>query len=195
MTLDKVLMRRAWLVSALLLSAAPAWAESPEPPEGPSTHRLRVATGFGHWFGSTVGFPHGISTPTVGVGVRPGLSFMEVRAQYTFSTKSLRLPSGAESHVGFALLELVASREMRVGNQRLNAYAGLDGVLVHARDVGYGFGMVIGAEYLFGTKLGAQNTFGVFMNAREVFYRLPGERTKLTDPEAQIDLGAVMTLF
>lgn len=186
-------MRRALVFAAILLThAAPAFAA---PPETPSPHRVRVSTGFGHWFGSTVGFPQGISTPTVGLGVRPGVSFLEVRAQYAFSTKRLQLPSGAESHVGFALLGLVANREMRLGNQRLNVYAGADGLLVHANDTGFGFGMVIGAEYLFATKLGAENAFGVFMNAREVFYRLPGERTKLTDPEAQFDLGVVMTLF
>jgi len=162
----------------------------------PSSTRVRVALGFGHWFGSTVGSPKGISTPALGIGVRPGVSFLEVRVEYALSIRELDLPSSNSSRVGFAVLELVANKEMRVGDQTLNAHVGPLGVLVHAGSrVGGGFGLVIGAEYLFNLALAFPSAIGVFVHAREVFYRLGPERTTLTTPEAQIDLGVVATAF
>jgi hypothetical protein len=182
---------------------APASAEKPGASEV-SRRRVAVSLGFSHWFGPTFGSPDGFTTPMVAVGVRPALSFLEIRARYTRSTSAAapRDTAGGEpvrGLVGFASLELLVSRELRVGRHALNAFAGPAALLDHAggSSVGYGFGVALGVEYTIRTGLAQGHAAGPFLGARQVFYVLPDDRFGLGDArrDAQIDLGLLTTLF
>jgi hypothetical protein len=170
---------RALLLVAICAVGGSARAD--ELPEA-STHRLHLALGFSHWFGPTLGSPDGFTTPAVAVGVRPGVAFLELVARYTVSL---------ESHIGFASLEVLATREMHLGNQALVAHVGPLGLVSHGGEPSpaAGYGVAFGLEYLFATGLGAGNALGIFLGTRVVYGFGDGRR------DAQIDLGVIATIF
>jgi hypothetical protein len=159
---------------------------------------VRLALGFSHWFGPTLGSPDGVTTPAVAVGVRPGLSFLEMCARYAVSLEPIERDE-VPGRVGFLSLEVVASREMRAGNQTLLASVGPFGLLDHAGgSLAGGYGVVFDVEYLFETGLPGRIAMGIFLATRVVYYALPGEERDLLGDarrDAQIDLGLVATIF
>jgi hypothetical protein len=165
----------------------------------PSDHRLVGTLGFAHWFGSTFGSPDGISTPELSLGGRPGLSWLDLRFRYSLSLKRFDLPDGRRSYVGFASLEVLVSRELRIGSQALNGFVGVEGSINHSiGGVGNGLGVVLGAEYLLATGLGHRHAAGFFVVTHEILYTLPGDSSNLLNNprrDAQVDLGVVTTLF
>lgn len=166
----------------------------------PSSHRVAASVGFSHWFGPTFGSPDGVSTPMFSVGVRPGLSFAEIKARYTRSALSAASPGGGSGLVGFASLELLLCRELRSGRQSLTGFAGVLLLFTHAGSpsLGGGYGAVLGAEYVLRTGLARSHAAGIFVAAHEVFYTLPWDRLDFYEAsrrDAQIDLGLTTTLF
>ena len=178
-------------------SATPQTAAGEAP--GPSKHRLAVSVGFSHWFGRTLGNPDGYTTPSICIGVRPGLGFLELRARYAITVVPLTLQSGVQTRAGFASLEVTINRELRIGGTSLAVFAGPLGVLFHSDGgVAPGFGVVAGVEYLFITGLPHGNSVGVVLGIRGVYYHLPGEHLNLLTEarrDAQVDLGLIGTLF
>jgi hypothetical protein len=195
---------RLALSSLLVLGAAalPTRAARAEGADdaAPSRHRVAASVGFSHWFGSTFGSPDGVSTPMFAVGLRPGLSFVEIKARYTRSAAPAAVPGAARGLVGFASTELLLCRELRSGRQSLTGFAGALALFTHAGSpsIGGGYGAVLGAEYLVRTGLARSHAAGIFLAAHEVFYALPGERRDALEAprrDAQIDLGLTTTLF
>lgn len=170
---------------------------APAPEARPSDRQLSLSLGFSHWFGPRLGTPEGLDTPTVSLGVRPALRFVELRLRYAGSTRALDLPTGVRSHVGFVSVEATVTHGLAVGAQRIDLYAGPLATLVHSNGATAGMGILIGTRLLIRAgKAGI--AIGPFFEARSVFYKLPGERGGLLDPgrrDAQIDLGVVATAF
>jgi hypothetical protein len=167
--------------------------------EAASKQRLSVALGFSHWFGATFGSPDGYSTPGLEVGVRPRLSWLELRLRYVLSVIPPTLPDGHRGVVGFASLGLVADKELRVGRHSLVGLAGIELALDHTdRGAGWGLGIAVGAEYLLRTGARHDHAVGLAVTAHELFYALPGDAMNLFDHsrrDAQIDISVITTVF
>src|SRR5262245_1062696 len=103
------------LLSLLLLAAEP----QPEAevvgqkPAAPPALSFAVTVGSSHWVGQTFGTPIGLSTPSIAVGVHPGLRWLELGLRYSLAIAPLPLPGGGQGRVGFVSLEAVLTREMR----------------------------------------------------------------------------------
>ncbi|MHB8878327.1 MAG: hypothetical protein ACYC8T_31915 [Myxococcaceae bacterium] len=184
------------LLSTLTLGAAPGLSGGDGEPVGASSRRLSLTLGFAHWFGRTFDAPPGIGTPAVGIGIRPGVSFLEVRARYLFTLAPLTRLSGERSRYGQASLALVLCRELSSAGHSLNAFAGPLGVLTHggAPGVAGGYGAVVGVEYLIASGLSGANRFGIFTQSQALSYSLPGDSPGMRS-DVQVDLGFVATLF
>jgi hypothetical protein len=199
----------AFALLMLVTTAAPAAAQeapvtpTPTPTAAPtataparSDHRIAVWLGFSHWFGPTFGSPDGFTTPTIGIAVRPGLPFLEVRLRYTIAIGPVQLASGADEHVGFLSLEVALSHEISFDEQTLEIYAAPFGTFVHAAGATGGAGIAVGARWLI--DLSDTVSLGPFFEGRTVFYVLPGDMGDLFDnphTDAQLDLGAVLSVF
>jgi hypothetical protein len=176
-------------------ASAPAedTAEREAPPSG---HRVVAFLGFAHWFGPTFGSPEGFTTPVAGVGVQPGLPFLEVRLRYTIAAGPVQLPSGADEHVGFLSLEVALTHIMSFGGQSIEIYAAPFGTLVHAAGATGGAGVAIGARWL--VDLSDSVALGPFFEGRTVLYVLPGDTGDLFDDphnDAQLDLGIAVSIL
>jgi len=183
----------AWIVATALSVEAPNVQGSTSP--GVTAHRIQISAGFAHWFGSAFASPDGLSTPTITLGIRPGVWFLELRARYTFALVPISLGSGESGRVGFGSLALVANRELGHRGQTLNAFAGPLGALCHdSTGTRPGFGLVVGTEYLFDPGWAAGNKLGPFMQVHELFYVLPSSGGQLRR-DAQVDLGVTITWF
>jgi hypothetical protein len=95
--------------------------------------------------------------------------------------------------VGFASLEVVASRTLSVGGQSLEIFAGPLGLLDHAATgVSGGLGVVLGFSWLI--DLGPAMKLGPTCSTRGTFALLPGERDfGRARRDAQVDLGLAAT--
>ncbi len=194
---DRGTPREQTPADATASDATPSDLQTPAPSaRARSDHRLSLWLGFSHWFGGTFGSPDGIGTPGLGVGVRPGLSFLEVRARYTVSVTALTLPAGGSSTVGFASLELVATHGLELDRNRIDLYAGPLGAMVHSSGITGAMGFVIGVQWTFVIGTSADVALGVTFEGRQVFYVLPGDpHDILNSPrrDGQMDLGVVLT--
>jgi hypothetical protein len=168
------------LVLALLLAQA-------TPAEPSSGHRANATIGLSHWFGPTFGNQDGLTTPTIGLGVQPGVRFLEIRVRYALALTHSPL-------VGFLTLGLVATKELQFNKQHLEVYAGPEGLMVHDGAATFGFAGNLGARWMFDIPTRITHSAGLFFEAREVFYTLPGDPSGFRH-DAQIDLGGVVTLF
>jgi len=161
-----------------------------------SPQQMAIWIGFSHWFGETFGSPDGVGTPTFAFGVRPGLSFLDVRLRYTVAVDALELPDGEPSNIGFLSLELALTHGLSLGSQRIDVFAGpLAGVL-HA-DGGSGIlGAVLGSRLMIAA--GRDVAIGGFFEGRQVFYVLPDDPEGILEEprrDGQFDLGVVATFF
>lgn len=191
------LLRAVLLIASLSALARPARADA-DAPLAPSKRRVALSLGFSHWFGATFGSPDGLKTPTVGIGVRPGVSYLEARLRYSVSFPELALPSGARSHVGFLSLEWLLCKELAVRSTRANLYAGPLGLVAHAGSATGGLGAVLGAQILLETRAPSRLGVGFFFEGREIFYRLREDTGTIFDHarrDGQMDLGLVAAVF
>lgn len=174
---------------ALAATALLLVADAPPPPFTPSRQRVWVAVGFSHDFGATYGAPDGLKTPMVGLGLRPGLSFLELRARYTYSVAPLARVDGGSERLGLASLAAVLTRELAVGGEAMDLFGGVLGLVSHgsAPGVGFGYGATLGADYLIDLgRLGLR--LGPCLAVHALFYGAPGEAGAVRR-EAQVDLG------
>ncbi|HTU60973.1 MAG TPA: hypothetical protein VMF89_21115, partial [Polyangiales bacterium] len=113
------------------------------------------------------------STPAFVVGVRPGLSWLQLRLHYTASIYKLELPTnGKKSSVGFANFDALLSRELRVAGERMIVLGGFSGGFVHtSQGIGPAFGSVLAAHYMI--DVSPSIALGPFFDFRWQLYRLP----------------------
>ena len=183
-------------LSLVLAVAAPRLACAEPTPASP--RRLAIGIGFSHWFGTTFGSPDGVSTPTLFVGVRPALRFLELRFRTTFSVVDFDYRTGRHGPASFTSLGLLVEHELHVGRQSLGVFLGPEVIAVRADGTSFGFDLALGFDFLIETGLRPRHTVGLFVAAREVFYRLGSDSASLFDAslrDGQIDLGVMTTLF
>ncbi len=190
----------------------PSTASAPSPTDEtaaavarePSDHELFFNVGFSHWYGGTFGAPAGYTTPALVVGVRPGLSLLELRAHYTVSVYDLPLPGGEEGIVGFGNLDVLFSHEIRRGEERMLMGFGPSGGFVHTRDgFGLAFGAVLAARMMI--DLSDSAALGPFFDARAQWYKLPNSdkpvydevdgRVQAGHSDAQLQVGVAVSFW
>lgn len=179
-------------------SGLPAEAAAPKEPAQPKL-RFKVSLGFSHWFGQQFGEPFGMYTPMVMVGVRPNFEFVELRLRYTMTAVLVPVPGDTEHRVGFTNLEVVFTRSVKIGKERLEIYIGEFATLVNisTHSVGGGFGAVFGFEWTFLTHLPGNANLGLLFATRGSYFHLPGDNRDWLKFEmrkdAQMDLAFVAT--
>lgn len=194
-------------LALLLLTQAFASLASAQPTQGEQTaashsdpealradRRVAISLGFAHWFGETFNAPDGMTTPTLSVGMRPGLSFLELRLRYSLAVKALPLPERDKEHVGFAALEVALTHGLEVGSSRIDLLAGPFAGLVHAGGVAPAPGALFGAQWT--VRVVSNFALGGFFEGRMFWYVLPDDsRNLFSSPrrDAQIDLGLLAT--
>lgn len=170
-------------------AAQDASSAVPPDPKKPATVAAFVNVGFSHWFGETFGAPAGMTTPALVVGVRPGLEFLELRAHYTLSVLRHELPSNGErSLVGFANLDVLLSRELRVAGERMMVQCGPSAGFVHTNEgLGLAYGVVFATRYLI--DMGEHFALGPFFDVRWQSYDLPGSPNSDAKDEGLLNAG------
>jgi hypothetical protein len=181
----------AILVLATLAAGRRSVAAEPpvvaaKPADGPSARELFLDVGFSHWWSNTFGALVGASTPALVVGVRPGVPWLELRLHYTVSLEALTLPTnGQKSRVGFANLDVLLERELRVAGERMMILGGVAGGFVHtSQGLGPALGSVIGVRYLI--DVSARWAVGPFFDLRWQAYKLPGSDRPLYEVEGSL---------
>lgn len=146
-----------------------------------------------------------MTTPALVVGVRPGISLLEIRAHYTVSLDKHELPTNGErSHVGFANLDLLMTRELRASNERMILQFGPAAGFVHTKQgLGFAYGAVLAARYMI--DMGKGFALGPFFDARWQLYDLPGSDVPLYEvddgkleaghSDAQSHVGVALSLW
>lgn len=113
------------------MGSSPAAAEEPEkaPPAAqvtePSNTRLRFDVGFAHWFPDQFRHGNDVTSQSFGMGVRPGLSWAELRVRYDRTrVKSLETDPFAPAFDGrraqFFTAEAALSRTLRLGDAQID---------------------------------------------------------------------------
>lgn len=160
-----------------------------------STHRVAISLGFSHWFSPRLGSPAGITTPSLMVGVRPGIEIVELRLRYAIGVAPIAVPRGASENVGFATLELVLTHGARWSGQSIDFHAGVHGGIVHAGAVTGCFGVVLGLAWTL--DVSSDVALGPYFETRLVSYPLRGDGFSFPEHlegDAQIDLGVALTV-
>jgi hypothetical protein len=182
--------RLAVLVLASLAASRHGAAAEPAtvaaPPASSASRELFVDVGFSHWWSNTFGARIGASTPALVVGVRPGVPWLELRLHYTVSLDQLALPTnGEQSRVGFANLDVLLERELRVAGERMMILGGVAGGFVHtSQGLGPALGSVIGVRYLI--DVSSRWAVGPFFDLRWQAYKLPGSDRPLYAVEGSL---------
>lgn len=160
-----------------------------------SPHRVAISVGFSHWFSPRLGSPDGITTPSLMVGVRPGIEILELRLRYTIGVLPIAIPHAASENVGFATLEVVLTHGASWAGQSIDFHAGVHGGLVHAGTLTGCFGVVLGLAWTL--DVSSEVALGPYFETRLVSYPLPGDGFSFPEHlqgDAQIDLGVALTI-
>jgi hypothetical protein len=195
---------------AALSIAQPAAGAAPDDAARPaavrmtqvSNKRLRLDIGFAHWFPDQFRHGNDLTSPSFGLGCRPGVSWLELRMRYDRSrVKSLAEDRYAaawdDRPIQFLTPVIALSRTLRVGGESITLSVGWGPVIVkvdgHGPAVGNSTAIVV--EYLFGPPVfGAR--LGAFFDGRKQGYALQmPDRTRSTQVDYNVAVGFMVAFL